>query len=476
MEINLEKQKTPESTTNKVKDFGLRDKIGYMFGDIGNDFSFIFASSFLMIFYTKVLGISGAAVGTLFLVSRFIDAITDVTMGRIVDRTSSRKNGKFKPWILWMSGPVTIASFLMYQSSLAGASMTTKIIYMYVTYLIWGSIFYTSINIPYGSMASAVTDNPEQKTALSVFRNMGAMLASVFIGVFTPLVIYTRDAAGNQIVRGGNTFTIIAGVFSILAFISYMICYKLTTERVKFEKTEAKEQVTFIQSLKSILKNQSLLAIIGAAIFLLLAQLLISTMNNYIFADFYNNASGIVLMNLAIPFMIILLISPLALKLSAKYGKKEVVSVAMLFSGVIYGLIYLLRPENMTLFILLSIIGYAGLGLFNTVIWANITDVIDDQEVKSGKREDGTIYAVYSFARKIGQALAGGIGGWALTYASYNSLAATQTKDVLNKLFTISTLVPAICFFICGLILTFMYPLTKAAVLKNTKILKNKKK
>ncbi|HBL6340749.1 TPA: MFS transporter, partial [Enterococcus faecium] len=103
--------------------FGIRDKIGYMFGDFGNDFTFIFASSFLMIFYTKVLGISGAAVGTLFLVARFIDAVTDVTMGRIVDRSKATKQGKFKPWILRMSGPVALASFLMYQTSMISASM-----------------------------------------------------------------------------------------------------------------------------------------------------------------------------------------------------------------------------------------------------------------------------------------------------------------------------------------------------------------
>ncbi|HCD5957354.1 TPA: MFS transporter, partial [Enterococcus faecium] len=207
--------------------FGIRDKIGYMFGDFGNDFTFIFASSFLMIFYTKVLGISGAAVGTLFLVARFIDAVTDVTMGRIVDRSKATKQGKFKPWILRMSGPVALASFLMYQTSMISASMSVKVVYMYVTYILWGSIFYTSINIPYGSMASAITSITEERTMLSTFRNVGATLASLVIGVLTPLFIYTRDDSGAQIVRGGSTFTIVAGIFSICALICYLICYKL---------------------------------------------------------------------------------------------------------------------------------------------------------------------------------------------------------------------------------------------------------
>ncbi|HDL2361304.1 TPA: MFS transporter, partial [Enterococcus faecium] len=286
--------------------FGIRDKIGYMFGDFGNDFTFIFASSFLMIFYTKVLGISGAAVGTLFLVARFIDAVTDVTMGRIVDRSKATKQGKFKPWILRMSGPVALASFLMYQTSMISASMSVKVVYMYVTYILWGSIFYTSINIPYGSMASAITSITEERTMLSTFRNVGATLASLVIGVLTPLFIYTRDDSGAQIVRGGSTFTIVAGIFSICALICYLICYKLTTERVRIDQSQYK--VSLLKSLKGLVKNRALLSIIGAAIFLLLAQLLIMSMNNYVFPDYYNDAQGIVLMNFINPILVLIVV------------------------------------------------------------------------------------------------------------------------------------------------------------------------
>ena len=119
-----------------VRPFGLRDKLGYMFGDFGNDFTFIFASSWLMIFYTKVLGIEPGAVGVLFLVARCVDAFTDVGMGRLVDRMRPGKDGRFKSWVRWIAGPVAISSFLMYQSGLAGAPMALKMVYMYVTYLL----------------------------------------------------------------------------------------------------------------------------------------------------------------------------------------------------------------------------------------------------------------------------------------------------------------------------------------------------
>ncbi|HHE9538775.1 TPA: MFS transporter [Enterococcus faecium] len=454
--------------------FGIRDKIGYMFGDFGNDFTFIFASSFLMIFYTKVLGISGAAVGTLFLVARFIDAVTDVTMGRIVDRSKATKQGKFKPWILRMSGPVALASFLMYQTSMISASMSVKVVYMYVTYILWGSIFYTSINIPYGSMASAITSITEERTMLSTFRNVGATLASLVIGVLTPLFIYTRDDSGAQIVRGGSTFTIVAGIFSICALICYLICYKLTTERVRIDQSQYK--VSLLKSLKGLVKNRALLSIIGAAIFLLFAQLLIMSMNNYVFPDYYNDAQGIVLMNFINPILVLIVVSPLTLFLSKKYGKKELASVGMFFSAIVYLILFLIKASNMYVFLILSSVGYMGLGVFNTVIWANITDVIDDQEVKSDQREDGTVYAVYSFARKIGQALAGGVGGWTLSIIGYDSLANVQTGDVLEKLYNASTLIPSICFLIVGLILFFLYPLSKDKVLENCELLKQKHK
>ncbi len=457
----------------KTRPFGMRDKVGYMFGDFGNDFTFIFASSFLMVFYTKVLGISGGMVGTLFLVARFVDAFTDVTMGRIVDAAKPGRDGKFRCWIRRMCGPVALASFLMYQTAVASAPMGWKIFYMYVTYLLWGSIFYTSINIPYGSMASAITADPNERTALSTFRSIGAALAGLVIGVVTPLFIYTRDEAGNQIVRGGITFTVVAAVFSVGAIICYLICYRLVTERVPVE--EGAKRHTLSETFGAIAKSRALLGIIGAAIFLLLGQLLINTMNNYLYPDYFGNAAGISLFTVLSTVEMLAVIAPLSVPLSKKYGKKESAVAGMLLSGVVFTVMFLLHLKNMWVFLALSMIGYLGLGFFNTVIWANITDVIDEQEVVTGEREDGTVYAVYSFARKVGQALAGGVGGWALEFIGYESAEAVQTKSVLEGIYGAATIAPAAGFFLVALILWFVYPLDKQQVEKNVAILRAKR-
>lgn len=128
-------------TENSAASFGMKDKLGYMFGDFGNDFTFILSSSFMLKFYTDVMGIEAAVVGLLMMAARFVDAVTDVTMGQIVDRSKPTNAGKFKPWIKRMCGPVAISSFLIYQSGLAGLPYGVKVVWMTVTYILWGSIF-----------------------------------------------------------------------------------------------------------------------------------------------------------------------------------------------------------------------------------------------------------------------------------------------------------------------------------------------
>lgn len=161
-------------TDNTKRPFGWRDKIGYLFGDFGNDFTFLLSSGFLLKFYTDVMGVSAGVIGGIMMLARFADAFTDVAMGRICDRRKSTAAGKFKPWILWMCVPVAISSFLIYQSALADKSKLFKICYLLITYILWGSFFYTSVNIPYGSMVSAVSEDAGDRQSLSTFRSMGA--------------------------------------------------------------------------------------------------------------------------------------------------------------------------------------------------------------------------------------------------------------------------------------------------------------
>lgn len=457
---------------SEKRPFGFRDKIGYMFGDFGNDFSFLFASNYLMVFYTKVLGLSGFVVGLLFMGARVVDAFTDVTMGRIVDHIRPARDGRFRPWIRRMCIPVAVASSIMYLCFVSDWVYWAKLSYVVITYLLWSSFCYTAINIPYGSMASVISPDVKDRASLSTFRSIGASLAGLVIGVLVPLIVYDTDEAGNQIVLPVR-FTITAIVFGILAVGCYALCYFLCQERVFFDKKETKKE-SMAEMLRGLGRNRPLLALVFAALVLLLASMLSQTMNNYLFLDYFKNARAMAAVNI-VSMLGVFALAPFITKIASDFGKKEAGALGMLLAGIVYVLMFLLRIRSIPVFMVLLFIGTLGVGLFNLIVWAFITDIIDYQEVKTGKREDGTVYAVYSFARKAGQALAGGLGGFALTAIGYVSDAPAQTDAVAGRIYTVATLIPGFCYLIVFLIMQFLYPLNRRQVEENTEILQKKR-
>ena len=468
-------------TSKSVRPFGMRDKMGYLFGDFGNDFTFILSTMILTKFSTDVLGISAFVIGLIMMLARFVDAVTDVTMGRICDRSKVTPNGKFKPWILRMCVPVAVASFLMYQSGIAHLSTGVKIAYIAITYLLWGSFCYTGINIPYGSMASAISADPGDRQSLSTFRTMGGMLAGMVIGVLLPFVAYDKvllaDGTTKDTLIGGRV-TLAAGIFSILAIICYLLCYKLVTERVVVESKTENKGPSVGQMLKSAFTNRALLSIIVASIVMLLAQLTMQNMAAYIYPDYYNNAdaAGISTMMMMVGMVAAAIF---AKPLAKKFGKAEVSIVSNLFATAVMVVLFIVRPANVWVYCGMQMLCWLGLGVFSMVSWALITDVIDYSELKNGIREDGSVYAMYSFARKLGQALAAGLSGWLLDHVvGYDEIAAMeglrQSESVLNGIFNISTLIPAIGFGLLALVLWFWYPLHKKQVDANVKALAEK--
>lgn len=452
--------------------FGWKDKLGYLFGDFGNDFTFLLSSSFLLKFYTDVMGVSAAVVGVLMMITRFVDAFTDVAMGRICDRAKITAAGKFKPWILRMCGPVAIASFLIYQSSFAGMPMWFKIGWLVVTYILWGSIFYTAINIPYGSMASAISAEPGDRQSLSTFRSLGGTLAGLIIGAGVPMLAYQTDAAGNTVLDG-KIFTVIAGWFSIFAVGCYLLCYALVTERVRFSVDVKQKNDNVFTMLKNAAGNRALLSIIAASVVMLLAQLTMQSMASYVYPNFYGNTAAQSISTIAM-VVAMLIAAGITKPVTERFGKAEVSVVANLLAAAVCFLLFFLRPENVWVYVAFMTLCWLGLGIFSMVNWSLITDVIDYSELKNGVREDGSVYALYSFARKLGQAAAAGVSGGLLSLIGYSDFTAFE-PSVTRGIFDISTLVPAIGLLLLGLILWFWYPLDKKEVEKNVAALKEKR-
>ena len=452
-----------------LRPFGWKDRVGYMLGNVANDFTFIFASLYLQVFYTDVLGINAGLVGTMFLLSRIVDAFTDTAMGRICDKTKATKNGKFKPWLLRACGPVALASFLMYQTFATGLPMTLRIVYMFATYLLWGSICYTCINIPYGSMASVMSNEPDHRASLSTFRGVGSMIPQILVGVVVPMFLYTELADGTKIANA-SAFPIVALITALLAVGCYVACYFMCTERVKV--SEEAKSVSFADTMKALVGNRALIGISLVFICYLGAQMLNQTINNYIFKDYFGDTMGLSVMNAA-GFAPALILAPCAVPLARKFGKKELGIFAAALGTVAFGALFLMRTTNMWLYTIINIVGLLGFGLFNLIIWAFVSDVIDDQEVRTGKREDGTIYAVCSFSRKLGQAIASALGGWSLGWIGYmEGSMVGQTEAVRQGIYNIATLVPMILYLAVGLCLAVIYPLSKKKVAENTAALK----
>ena len=455
---------------NAKRPFGLRDKIGYAAGDFANDLTFVIAALFMMKFYTDIMGVSAALVGTLMMAAKVVDAFTDVAMGQVVDRSGYTAKGKFAPWVRRFAGPVAVASFLIFAPYFADKPMGFKVFWMFFTYILWGSVCYTGVNIPYGSMASAMSDKPEERAMLSNWRTIGATVAQIVIVVILPMIVYTTDAEGHQVLSGSKTM-LASGVCSILAVLVYLICYHLSTERVKMEAPEEKKNV--FELFGVLFTNRAFVGIVVSALVFLLVQMTLSGMNNYIYPNYFNSAKALSMSGL-LGCGVVLVMSTFVTKLAAKFGKKELAVVGAFIGAGSMFIAYFVHTTNVAVFIALYMLAYAGMSFFNIMCWAMIIDVIDDIEVKKNIRSDGTVYSVYSFARKLGQAAANGLTGLLLSIVGYSSATAFDS-DVVNGIYDVTTLFPAIGFLVLAASLAFLYPLSKKAVQANVDAIAERK-
>lgn len=453
--------KMQKTVTVKSAPFGIKDKIGYMFGDIGNNFSFNVVNSFLMIFYTNVLGLTGAQVGILFIIARFVDAFADITVGRLVDNSKLHKIGRFKPWMNRMRYPLLISLVLLFVPIVSSWALPFRLVWVFVTYLAWG-IFYSSVNIPYGSMASAISSDPNDKTSLSTFRALGSALGSAITSYIIPMFIYI---GASQKISGSRFFWVVVAC-AILGWVCYQLTTHLTTERVRTEKSE---KVPLGRVVKGLFENRALLILVLVDIVIVINQNLSGTLISYLFNDYFQNKAAMSIA-LIFNFATVILLAPFGNFLTRRFGRKETSIVALIIGALIYGTLMVVHTHSAGFYLVMLFFGSLGAGMFNLMVWAFITDVIDNHEVITGVREDGIVYGVNSFARKVAQAIAGGFGGFMLTFIGYQSSTgggAIQTTAVVDKIYMLATGVPTVCLAAAALILLFFYPLSKKRVNQN---------
>lgn len=462
--------KGQRTVTINAHPFDWHDKIGYMFGDIGNNFSFNVVNSFLMIFYTNVYGLTGSQTAIVFLLARFVDAITDVVVGRLVDNSKLHKRGRFIPWMQRMQYPLLISLVLLFMPMVRNWPMAGKMVWVWITYIAWG-ILYSTVNIPYGSLASAISSNPDDKTSLSTWRAIGSALGGSITSYIIPMFIYI--GATKKI--SGMRFWQVVIVCAILGWICYEMTIHLTTERIQTEKSE---KAALSRIMKAMLENRNLMGLILTDLVLVVNQNLAGTMLTYVYNDWFQNSS-VMAIAMVVNTATVILLSPFSHYIATKWGRRNSSIVGLIISLVIYGVLFMIRTKNPYVYLGFIFFGSLGFAVFNLQVWAFITDVIDDVEVRSGDREDGIVYGVNSFARKVAQAIGGGFGGFMLSAIGYKSSTtggAAQSLHTINGLYNIATLVPVVCSALAIIILIFVYKLGRDQVKKNAAILAERHK
>ncbi|OFJ74589.1 MFS transporter [Staphylococcus sp. HMSC056G08] len=425
----------------------LKEKIAYGFGDLGNGMMFDLGQIYLLKFYTDVLGISATYAGLVFLISKIFDAFVDTGVGSYVD---SRKNigprGKFRPYILFGTVPLAIMTVMTFITP--NLDYTGKVIWAFATYMIF-SMAYSIVNIPYGSLSASMTVNADDRTQLSVFRNMGSQGALFITGI---IVLPMVSQFPNQAIG----FPVVVGVLAAIGVIFHIICYKGVKERFTVEPPDTKGQSRI--AFKNLLKNGAFAVLAFYTLLTITAMFLKQSTQLYYFQYVLGEVNLVGIVSL---FNFIALIPALYLTtvLSKKFGKKMTAIIGVVGFIICEMLNYAFFGENVVTFLIFSTLGMFFLVIPNTVTWAFIADVVEYGQRKSGVRTEGIIYSSYSFTRKVSQALAGFIPGIALTFIGYQP-NVEQTADTLQGLGLLYFVVPAVISLIAVIVFGIFYKLT----------------
>ncbi len=475
------KEKTsaaPENVhPNKI---GIKEAMGYMLGDSGNLFVLTYVSSFLKIFYTDVLKLGEKRAANLFLFTRLWDAINDPIWGVLVARRRPSKDGKFRPYLKWVSIPLALSAMLCFVDfSKFTQSQTLILVLSYATYIAFGML-YTGMNIPFGSLASVITDDPDGRTLLSTFRSIGGGIGGAAPLLVAPLIIYTGtgtfNEAGTEIkATNGPRMFIFGAIMAALSVVFYMACYFTTKERVPSEENP---QVNMRKTYLGLIKSRPFVSVALAGI-LISGQLQFSSLNQYLYKNYFENTSLSVLGTIAnyLPMAIMILLTP---KLVKRFGKKELAGTGSLFAAIAAVLMFFVTPKLDRLstapIVFMGLLFFIGFGYSFVSItnWAVIADVIDYQEYKTGIRNESAIYAVYTFCRKLGQTIAdvgglyllqslAGYSGETMADRGYIAEAANSgvVSTVSDGILFVCTLIPAIVYTLVWALMMFGYPLTK---------------
>lgn len=413
---------------NGHRKFGLLDKVSYAAGDFGCNMSFALAGTWFTLFWTQYMKIDEILFAGLLIAFKVWDAINDTLIGAIMDASKKQyKRGKFLSYIAFGSFLLTISACLCFLP-VQGADMIVKCIICTVGYVAWDAA-YTIVNVPYGSMLSVITDEPGERAQLGAWRNIGAMLAGLPIGVILPIVLY--DENDNLI---GERLFPVALVLGIIGLIAFWFMIKTTVQRVKTNVKVSEEKFNFFKSVAAFAKNRPAIGATVMPVAMFIGTYGAANATTSMFQSYFHNTeiSGLMTIVSMLPmFLFIPFIKPIA----TKVGKKEGAAFGLIFSVIacVLMLIVPLTPDmnGIMTYMGLQLLNGLGMGIGMCVGNAMMADAIDYNQWKTGKREEGMTYAIHSFFRKLAQGIGPSIGLVLMVALGYDAeLGSAQPEGV----------------------------------------------
>lgn len=371
--------------------FGLRDKIGYLCGDLGFNSLQVIVNSYLMLFCVNILGMNAVHFAGIVFICKALDALNDTFIGRTVDRRAPAKNGKMKPYLLWFAVPYAIFTLILFMNVHA-MPYAAKIAWVLIIYFFWG-IIGTFINVPYGAMSNIITTNQIERTELSNFRSIGSFAASMGTTTIAPLLLFDQN---NDPIAG--RFILLSVILGVFCTVCLFLAHTLIHERVLVEEVKVNEngeKINYLQVAKSFLHNRVMIAVVASYVIVKLFIQPVSTLNQYVFMTYFQDTSSLAMASLTT--MGPMLLGMVFLKpLVKRFGKKALVTWPLLGSALMHGANMLL-PLGPKEWIFCQLMASACITCLNLLLWSLIADAVDYQAYLTGQRNDGTVYATITF-------------------------------------------------------------------------------
>lgn len=425
------------------------ERFSYGCGDFGCNIIYTAMSAFLLFYYTDYAGVSALAVGTIMMISRFFDGVSDIIMGVIVDRTKS-KYGKARPWLLRMCVPFALSGILLFSVPTSWAA-TPKLVYVFITYNLVSTVIYTAINVPYSALNALMTQDPYERSVLSIFRNLLATAGTLTINTFTlPLVEYF----GNNTPAWTKTFC----VFGLLSVAAFLINFFGTKERVKSVASESgkAEAVPFAVGIKALFQNKYWLMMTGMLALFFLMYSVNGGATVYYAKDILGDRNLVGTINGIFNIVQIVGMFFIAM-LVRKYGKRNVFALGLVLD--IVGMMLLnFSGGAMSLIVVSSVIRGVGNACGGATMWAMVSDTIDYGEWKTGVRTEGLVNSACSFGYKIGNGIGSALLGLILEMGGYVGEAAVQSASALASIKVCFVWIP-IAVYLIGLVIMKFYHL-----------------